>query len=176
MKTRRALKPDAQAFDRIEIVIVPRYKTSGLSGDEWRISTATKFFRKGKLIHEVTHGNMEAAAACLGCDYLNATDNGHGYFAGEGDICDQEGCSEKATVTYRVLKEFCRDHPFDHQKELTDEIVIRKFCQRHSKRGDGAFDDADANYKVLDGEPNSIPNPSDVKMSVFGGTITLSGE
>lgn len=32
-----ALRPDAQAFDEIRIVTVPRYKQSGLSGDEWRI-------------------------------------------------------------------------------------------------------------------------------------------
>gem|GEM_PF-6705725 len=46
MKDRYALRPDAQAFDEIRIVTVPRYKTSGLSGDEWRISAMIQFFAK----------------------------------------------------------------------------------------------------------------------------------
>lgn len=47
-KARRALRPDAQACDEIRIYTVPRYKTSGLSGDEWRISAVTEFYRKGR--------------------------------------------------------------------------------------------------------------------------------
>jgi hypothetical protein len=170
-KIQRALKPDAQAFDEIRIRIVPRYKTSGLSGDQWRISTTTEFWRKGKLVHEVHHGDMRSAAACLGYDYLNAEDNGLGFFAGEGDVCDQEGCQEPATVTYRILKEFCRDHPFYHQKELTGEVRVRKFCARHSRRGDQSFDDSDTNYEPLNGKP-SDPQKQDVSPSVFGGIIS----
>lgn len=40
------LRPDAQAFDEVRIVTVPRYKQSGLSGDEWRISAAIRLYRK----------------------------------------------------------------------------------------------------------------------------------
>ena len=42
----RDLKPDAQAFDAVRITTVPRYKTSGLSGDEWRISAHVELLRK----------------------------------------------------------------------------------------------------------------------------------
>lgn len=169
-KEQRALKPDAQAFDEIRIFVVPRYKTSGMSGDEWRISTTTEFHRKGKKVHEVHHGKMEAAAACLGYDYLSAVDNGKGFFAGEENICDQEGCHEPATVTLRVIKEFSRDNPHEWNKEIQDRILVRKFCGRHSTRGDCAFDDADQNYQVIKGE-TKIPNPDDVKPSQFGGVI-----
>ena len=49
---RRALKPDAQAFDEVRITTVPRYKMSGLSGDEWRISGKIQLLRKGKVVAE----------------------------------------------------------------------------------------------------------------------------
>jgi len=52
-----ALRPDANSFDEIRIRTIPRYKTSGLSGDEWRISMVTEFLRKGKVVHETTAKN-----------------------------------------------------------------------------------------------------------------------
>lgn len=155
-RQRRALKPDAQAFDEVRIITVPRYKTSGLSGDEWRISALIEFYRKGKMVHEAGYRNVEMACTFLASEYHRAIDDGKAYFAGEDNVCDQEGCVEQATITYRVLAEFCRDHPHKHREEFKDETVIRKFCARHSRRGDAAFDDADANYAILDG---AIENP-----------------
>jgi hypothetical protein len=73
----RAYKVDAQAFDEIRIITVPRYKTSGLSGDEWRISATIQFYRNGTLQH---------------C---------------EGMFCDQEGCRNTATVKYRLKNMVC---------------------------------------------------------------------
>ena len=144
----RALKPDAQAFDEVRIITVPRYKQSYLSGDEWRISASIQFFRKGKLIHEVGCGSIESAVYLVGARYMEACDNAKGYFAGEGDICDQEGCSETATVTYRVKREYSRTNPHEWNKE-TSGLVIRKFCDRHKIRGDSSFDDSDQNYELI---------------------------
>ena len=148
---RRALRPDAQAFDEVRIVTLPRYKTSELSGDEWRISAKVELLRKGRVIVEEGCRNVEVACKLLAWYHCKACDDGNGFFAGEGDLCDQEGCAAIATVTYRVLNEFCRDHPHEHQKPLTDEVVTRKFCAQHSKRGDCGFDDADKNYVALVG-------------------------
>lgn len=145
----RALKPDAQAFDEIRIITVPRYKDSELSGAEWRISAEMQFYRKGKLIFTDGCSNVENACYLLGAKHMIACDNAMGYFAGEGDICDQEGCSQKATVTYRVKKEFSRDNPHEWNKEVTDELKIRKFCNRHKTRGDSSFDDSDVNYEEI---------------------------
>lgn len=147
-KPSRALKPDAQAFDEIRIVTVPRYKQSGLSGDEWRISARIEFWRKGKLILESACGDIESAVTLVGARYLEAVDNGNGYFAGEGDICDQEGCAEPATVTYKVKKEYSRDNPHEWNKPY-DHLVIRKFCNKHKRRGDCGMDDADENYEKI---------------------------
>jgi hypothetical protein len=145
MKPRRALRPDAQPFDEIRLKVVPRYKTSGLSGDEWRISVVMQLFRKGILKHEesIAH-DMENAMAFLSWKATIAGENGAQFFGGEENWCDQEGCAEQATVTYRMGSEFCRH---GHETKC-DGIVIRKFCERHKTRGDCGLEDADRNYEV----------------------------
>lgn len=167
----RAMKPDAQAFDEVRIVTVPRYKMSGLSGDEWRISAKIQLLRKGNVVHEQGCGNIEVACALLPGIYYHAIDDGKAYFGGEGDICDQEGCKEPAVVTYRVKKSFSRDNPHKWNEELTGPLVAyRCFCQKHSKRGDCGFDDSDSNYELVEGKTTN-PNPEDESPSVFGGVI-----
>ncbi len=140
----RALRPDAQGFDEVRIVTVPRYKTSGLSGDEWRISAEVQFWRKGILRHTVAHGNIETACGCAYADLMRAIDDGRAYFAGEGNFCDQEGCSRESTVTYRLRQSFCRDG-----HAAVPRPTVRKFCDVHKKRGDCGLDDSDANYEAL---------------------------
>lgn len=143
MKARRARKPDAQAFDEVRFVTVPRYKTSGLSGDEWRISITIQFYRNGQLVHESGgYSKMETAMGFAYADYCRAVDEGYACFAGEGDFCDQEGCSEKATVKCTLKASYCRD---GHKSELHNECY-RLFCKKHSTRGDCGLDDADKNY------------------------------
>lgn len=143
----RALRPDAQAFDEIRLKTFPRYKTSGLSGDEWRISVIAQFFRNGKLMHEVWAGhNMEAAVPHLYTAYGKAIDEGKAYFAGEDQYCDQEGCSKMATHTYTKIKDWCSG--CGNSKETLGEST-RKFCDEHKTRGDCGLDDADANYEKI---------------------------
>ncbi len=144
---RRALKPDAQAFDEIRITTVPRFKDSGLSGSEWRISSLTEFYRKGKLVHSVGHGNIEYACRLLDHDFIAACEDGKAFFAGENDVCDQEGCSEKATVSLEQIKEGCGQCGNTKTPEYSR--PIRKFCDRHKHRGDSSLDDADDCYKEI---------------------------
>lgn len=146
----RALRPDAQAFDEVRITTVPRYKTSGLSGDEWRISAKIELFRKGRLVAHRYAGNVQAATAVLPGFFLESVDNGFGYFAGEGDFCDQEGCSDTATVTYRLKRIYSRDNPSEWNREVLAGHELRRFCERHARRGDCGFDDADDNYERVD--------------------------
>lgn len=160
---RRALRPDAQAFDEVRITTVPRYKMSGLSGDEWRISGKIQLLRKGRVVAEKGMRDVETCAQALPYFILESFDNGLGFFAGEEDFCDQEGCSEKAIVTYKVKEEFSRDNPHEWHKPLTG-LVTRRFCTKHSKRGDCGFDDADSNYELLEGKPG-IPNENDMSPS-----------
>lgn len=154
MKYRRAAKPDAQPFDEIRLVTLPRFKTSGMSGDEWRISVAVEFYRKGRLVKREGCGSrMDYAVAMLGWYYHRAVDDGHGYYAGERDYCDQEGCSKQAVVAYRVKREFSRDNPHEWSKPAGGDsllgVPVRLFCDEHRRRGDAGFDDSDDNYEEI---------------------------
>ena len=141
-KPRNDLRPKAQGFDEVRIFTVPRYKQSGLSGDEWRISATIQLWRKGKMIIERHCGTIEAATAILPGFFLEALDDGKGYFAGDGVHCDQEGCADVATVRYRKKADFCRE---GHKSEPSVQ-TYRHFCDRHKTRGDCGMDDADNNY------------------------------
>ncbi len=138
----RALRPDAQAFDRIEIVTVPRLKMSGLSGDEWRISADAVFYRKGVEVHRESCRNVETACRFLAYWHAKAVDEGHGHFAGEDDVCDQEGCTALASVRADIVKDYCEA---GHGTEPLCRSY-RLFCEEHKYRGDCALDDADRNY------------------------------
>lgn len=138
-----AYRPDAQAFDEIRIVTIPRYKESGLSGSEWRISAEVQFYRNGNLIHQEGHfRDVETAAKFLAFTHARACDDGHAYFAGEQGFCDQEGCSNKPFVFFKRKKHYGH---CGHEKEKYGDSV-RKFCAEHERRGDGAIDDCDDNY------------------------------
>lgn len=154
---RCALRPDAQAFDEVRIITVPRYKTSGLSGDEWRISAAIQLWRKGKMHAEQYFRNIETACAFAYSVYLSAIDDGNGYFAGDGLTCDQEGCAEPATVFLKLKAEYCRSGHKTDPYDYDERPLIRCFCERHKTRGDCALEDADANYEPI--EILVTPNP-----------------
>jgi hypothetical protein len=139
---RRALRPDAQAFDEVRIRTVPRWKNSEMSGSEWRISAKVEFLRKGVVKHEQSFGNVETACGFAYAEYMRAHDDGKGYFAGEGEFCDQEGCAEVAQHTRWLKKEFCRS---GHEQNPLGP-TYRIFCQKHKQRGDCGLEDADRNY------------------------------
>lgn len=156
LKMTRASRPDAQAFDEIRIVTVPRYKMSALSGDEWRISARIDFMRNGIVRHSDSYRDVETAVRFLDSAMMKANDEGLASYANDLDdlYCDQEGCSETATVTYKLKQRHCRS--CGHGREagyqiLRESIEVRKFCARHSRRGDCGLDDADANYELIEG-------------------------
>lgn len=176
---RRALRPDAQAFDEIRLVTVPRYKTSGLSGDQWRVSVRVELWRKGRKIHEEYYNKMAYAVQFLAHVYHRAIDDGKAYFAGESEgevaFCDQEGCHQPATVTYKLKKEYCPSGHATDPYEHDPRPLVRKFCQRHSQRGDAGLDDADDNYEAIEGgiTPARV---EDRRESAFGGTVEFKLE
>ena len=143
----RALKPEAQGFDEVRIVTSPRYKESELSGDEWRISATIQFFRKGKEVFTAGARNIESAVAQVGYYHARGLDEGRGFFAGEDQLCDQEGCAEPATVAYRLKKGFNRD---GNERHLSSGGEYRCFCNRHKTRGDCGLEEADNNYEATE--------------------------
>ena len=146
---RRALKPDAQAFDEIRIRTIPRFKDSELSGSEWRISAETQFMRNGEVVHETHARDVETAIRLLDYHFLEACDHGKGFFAGDGDICDQEGCAKVSTVTLEQISEGCGKCGTVRAPEYSR--PYRKFCDMHKHRGDSDLDDMDDSYKPLEG-------------------------
>lgn len=145
-KARRDLKPDAQGIDKIIIETIPRYKSSEMSGDEWRISSSTKFFRKGKLIKEIGASDVQNAAYLVGARLIELFDNAEGYFAGERNICDQEGCEEIATIRLNKKFNWCKQ---GHKSDIPSN-AYRLFCVKHRHRGDCGLDDADENYEEVE--------------------------
>lgn len=176
-KVHYAIRPDAQAFDKIVIETTPRYKESELSGDEWRISANVRFYRKGKIEYETGYRNVETALRHLAAAYDMAIDKGKGDFGGVDHVCDQEGCSEKATVFYKKKKDWCSSCGCSREIPHIDKNIIdvRKFCKRHSKRGDCGLDDADSNYELLEG---IVQEPADIdrKQATFGGIASINIE
>lgn len=139
------IRPEAQAFDEIRIKTVPRYKQSGMSGDEWRISATVELMRNDIVVHTESYRNVETATRFLPALHATAIDEGHGYFASENSWCDQEGCSDFATVYYNKKLHYSREG----YSKTAPEGTTRQFCEKHKTRGDCGLDDADRNYELI---------------------------
>lgn len=169
---------DDEFVDEIRITTVPRFKTSGLSGDEWRTSVEVVVYRKGREIGRRSWGRIEHALArlkpwidddllCPVADPQMAR-----------DLCMQPGCAEPWTVEYRMTHTGCSrcGNRSANNEEWQD--YRRRFCARHARRGDQGCDDADDIYRPVDGgQPPSeqIVRVEDESPSVFGGVIELGG-
>ncbi len=166
----RAPRPDAQHFDEVHVVTLPRYKTSAASGDEWRIGTRVQFKLKGDLVYEAfTHYDTAGCLVNLPEELLPIVRDKSSLITRD-DRCDQESCCAPSTVTYQLTKTYPEESGRDGVTPTTP--LIRKFCARHSTRGDCGREDADDNYSVLHG--SRVPPPKgDVSKSVFGGVIFM---
>lgn len=157
-KLEMAIRPDAQAFDEIRIKTVPRLKESGLSGDEWRISAVTEFWRKGKLVHSTSTRDIETAAGFLYYELQRAIDDGKAYFAVDGITCDQEGCNNPAKYVYRIKQGYCVGGGNCGSKRETYTGAHRCFCEKHNFRGDCDLEDRDDNYELIETRNVTTPN------------------
>lgn len=146
---------DRQAFDAITIETVPRWKESELSGDEWRFSARVCFWSKGNVVAVKTASDVESACKFLA--YWSATiwedavdgKNRHELVNpnfNRADYCDQEGCNEKHTVTYRLKAQYSREG----FKGDTSTPLYVCFCERHKHRGDCGLEDSDSNYELIE--------------------------
>jgi hypothetical protein len=141
---------DFHAFDRITFHIVPRYKESGLSGDEWRQHVEVEFHFKGEVVHSERFRDMETALMMTPAAWINAQEPMPGrVIALEQERCDQPSCTATATVRYRLKEEFSRSG----EKLDASDIHFRKyrqFCDRHKTRGDCGREDSDLNYERVE--------------------------
>lgn len=167
---------DDEWIDEIQLKVVPRFKTSDLSGDEWRISVHATALRKGIVVGSRSWGRMDAALARLqpwiADELLCPIDNPRL----TDDLCMQPGCDQQWTVEYRIVEEGCGS--CGHVKPLDKEYFDyrRRFCARHAKRGDQSLHDSDRNYAPVDGgQPpaEQMVRPEDESPAAFAGVIAL---
>lgn len=166
---------DFEAFDKITLEVVPRYKTSGLSGDEWRISVAIKFWFKGEVVHTSSARDMASALLLLGREFLEHQSPlpMRVIELERSGKCDQPGCDADSVSRYR-FKRLCSargEYLHDDENKYSDSYA--QFCKRHLRRGDCGREDADDNYEVIsgpgpDGSSNVIESPS-----AFGGVVEV---
>jgi hypothetical protein len=147
---------DHEPFDKITLEVVPRFKTSEMSGDEWRHHVAIKFFFKGAEVASDGFSTMETAVMFLGARMLqhqegNALDDKTTQ-ALRNTSCDQPSCAKPATVKYRLKRQTARDGAYLDPAELLHLGAFRQFCSVHAKRGDCSREDSDDNYEVIEGE------------------------
>lgn len=164
-------------FDRIELAVEPRFKTSGLSGDEWRVGVRVKFFFKGEIIHEKSFRDMETAAALLSHSLLAGMDNGipNRIIELEKTKCDQVGCHRDAVNKVRLKRLTSERGEYLHDDEGAYSTSIRRFCRRHLRRGDCGREDADDNYEVLEGPGPDASSNLEESPSAFGGVVQIDG-
>lgn len=141
---------DDEFYDEVTIRTEMRYKTSGMSGDEWRVGAVLQLKRKGEVIWEKFFTTVKTAVAALPWFFITASE-------GEIDLealkrsdlkCAQPGCSNEPTTVYRLKKKYSNDGV---ASDPAFETRIR-FCQKHVKRGDCGLEDSDQNYELVSGE------------------------
>jgi hypothetical protein len=149
---------DDKIFDEFDLKPAIRYKTSGLSGDEWRVSYTLTIKRKGTVLFQRDYHTPQDAVAhmpWLMRVMLEMEGDGDGFqkeawnkrIDDDDNTCAQPGCAAPTTARYR-FKEICApsgDGPIP--KDGLD--YVTGFCTKHAKRGDCGREDADRNYEKL---------------------------
>lgn len=140
--------PDFEVFDKITMEVIPRYKQSGLSGDEWRQHVKITFLFKGEEIHSFGTNSMESACLMLGAELItNTSPIPDKVIKAEDKKCFQPSCCNDATRTF-FIKQLYSDRGEKLDVEDTGGLTyLRKFCEKHSIRGDCSREDSDDNYQ-----------------------------
>jgi hypothetical protein len=160
--------PDDDYIDEIRVVIRERYKTSGLSGDEWRFHRVIQFFRKGTLLWERPfNGHTREVASFVPWMLVEAGESGALQTANMDDLCFQPGCSDPFVSEYEIIEEFGPQGQRLHPDERVSFSKRRRFCAKHLRRGDCSREDCDTNYRVISG-----PGPDEANWT--GANVTES--
>ena len=165
---------DDEWHDMVSITTVPRFKTSGLSGDEWRTSAHLEIRRKGIVVFERYYHKISDAAAHLPWVLMTYAEEGVDPHLTEGR-CMQPGCAELATTRYRKKIDGCGRCGGEKDATKFGTETHREFCARHAHRGDSDLDDMDDRYEVVDGAGPRGPGKQsrDESPSAFGGVLDL---
>lgn len=144
---------DDEIFDDVRIQVVPRYKTSGLSGDEWRVSAVVELKRKGTVIYSRGYHTVQDAASHLPWLLRTVLELGDKeipewikQIKRDEALCCQPGCANAATTFLRLKKMFSREG-YEHTPAYG--VPVRGFCEKHKQRGDCGLEDNDDNYEAV---------------------------
>ena len=147
---RKTWHSERQIFDEVRIKTMPRWKESHLSGDEWRISAYVEFLYKGQVIWEQSFRDCETAVHLMyGWFVQQSESKGLSNQDIKKDLCDQEGCSEKAIIKAYIKKKYCIGGGNCGSEVKMFDREYLQFCDRHSYRGDCDLQDADDNYEKI---------------------------
>jgi hypothetical protein len=165
---------DWRNADKIEIEAIPRYKTGGLSGDEWRVGYRVRVFFKGALWVEYFRTQLEGAIAHLQYEIDRAGDEGLGikFLQHEEAHCSQPGCNREAMTTLGIKNLFSNYGEKLDPEEKTS-AYYRRFCGWHLRRGDSSREDCDGNYFHVNGPADPTPRKDDESPAAFRGVVDL---
>lgn len=160
-------------FDEIRIRVVPRFKTSDMSGDEWRQHAQIEFMFKGVVVSEAGYSRIEQAVMGLGHQMLTAQDNGMSseMMALDDKLCDQPSCKNEAVARFVIKRHTARDGSWLDPGERDAYRWFRKFCKVHVHRGDCSREDCDDNYEPTDGVTASDSTNTQESPAVLVGVI-----
>jgi len=156
--------PDDELVDRVEMAIVPRFKMSHLSGDEWRTSGVVRLFHKGMLLYERSYISLQDAAKHL--PWLVTVVDEELMFSSEKELqdrhdalvddrvkglkCMQAGCANEAVFVFEIKELFAKGGQKLDPSESERHITLRCFCEEHAERGDSDLEDNDENYTLVE--------------------------
>jgi hypothetical protein len=139
---------DDEGIDKIVLEVLPRYKQSYLSGDEWRTSISVTFYRKGQVVSEDSASRMKYAVMMLGHMFISQPEKSKTALWGlDEKMCHQYGCAEPAVVVLKIKEEYSAQGEGPIPSSSSEKR--RAFCHKHSTRGDCGLEDADINYEVV---------------------------
>lgn len=160
----RQRHPDDRFFDAFDVRTVERWKSSGLSGSQWRFAVEVELKRKGRVMFRQSFGSFTYAAAAAAAaiqlspveldmskEWEKVTDDNPDLEVG---MCCQPGCSERSVVWLRMKQEFNKSCSLS-RKLGKDEFWYREFCKKHKNRGDQGLDDGPTNYIKLSEPPEA---------------------
>lgn len=138
-----------EPFDKITMEVVPRFKTSGLSGDTWRQHIQVNFWFKGEIVKEFGCRDMQAAIMLLGHNWMEGgSPILDAVIKLEDSRCFQPSCTNDAVGRFLIKEQFS-DRGDKLEKESGTKYY-RQFCAKHVLRGSASREDSDDNYEPLD--------------------------
>ena len=163
---------DDDWFDEVRIETIPRYKTSGLSGNEWRTGVSVQLIRKGNVLYATRLRDIQTAAAWLAWGLQTVGETENIALPNSEYYCAQPGCGKALDVFYAISTLYNRGGT----RAEYQYPAWRGFCNRHSQRGDSDMEDQDDNYQWFAGErpKRNTEDSPDASPSGFAGVIDLT--